>query len=67
MKKISTLEEVGNLLQEHIHEERENAKSIGEHFVTIENRLEDLADLMKLRERVERMAANIREKLHIEV
>ena len=77
-KSITTIEQLGDEmragfrdlrgeLREHIREEREINKSIGEHLLSIENRLDGLADLIRLRERVDQMARNIREKLNVEV
>lgn len=73
-KKIATIEDLGNLLQKHMEdssashrETRENFKSIGDHLISIESRLEELMEIAKLRDQLERMRQNIREKLHVEV
>jgi len=42
MKKISTIEALGNLVQSHHHENTQSFTSIGDHLVKIEARLEDV-------------------------
>jgi hypothetical protein len=97
-KEISTLEDLGELLQTHVaesekrHQEvrgalggvvRENAehfRSIGDHLVRIEARLEEiptrgelgemmarLYDAAAMEAKLETIRKNIREKLHVEV
>jgi hypothetical protein len=79
-KKITTIEELGDLLQLHVqqselrhHENRESFNSIGGHLVVVEERLEriefrlDHLELARLQNRVTRLEDIVREKLHIEV
>jgi len=83
-QKITTIEELGELLQGHIEDMgafcAETAKtfsSIGGQLVRVEDRLERIEtrltavearlDRIDLRERVERIAQVIRDKLHVEV
>jgi len=74
VKKVTTIEELGDLLHGHMNESRirhnenrESFNSVGEHLVSIEKRLDNLAELFKVRERVERIANILREKLDVEV
>jgi len=79
-KKITTIEELGSILQAHVstsaerHREiRETFKSIGDHLIAVEDRLEridtrlDHLELAKLQNRVARLEDIVREKLHVEV
>lgn len=55
----------------HLHTRLDNVDktlaSLGDHLVTIEDKLETLSDLHRLDEKVERMRAVLREKLGVEV
>jgi hypothetical protein len=69
MKKITTIEELGEVLQAHVshsekrhHEIQENFKSLGGHLTSIEDRLEQLAEVQRLAIRVERIAQHLRER-----
>lgn len=41
--------------------------SIGDHLITVENRLEKLTDIQRIDEKVERMRTALREKFGVEV
>jgi hypothetical protein len=49
------------------HDSTENFKSIGDHFGTIEDRLDELADLQRLTLQVERIRQHLRERDHVEL
>ena len=73
-RKITTIEELGELLQSHVsqsdtrhREVTESFKSIGDHLATIEGRLEELADLHRLTLQVDRIRQHLRERDHVEL
>jgi hypothetical protein len=76
--KVTTVEKLADAVSEgfkdvhreitrHRNENMENFKSLGDHLITIEDRLEKLSDLHRLDEKVERMRTVLREKLGVEV
>jgi hypothetical protein len=63
-RELSSLDEAST--RRH-HENRESFKSLGDHLVQIEDKLEELTHLQKLSLRVERIAQHLRERDHAEL
>jgi hypothetical protein len=80
-KKITTIESLGKFLQAidtrltsvytnlqtHTRESTESFKSLGDHLVSIEERLEELTELQRLSVHVERIRQHLRERDHVEL